>query len=112
MDNWIWIRDAEKNNLVVGTQARILYHVDPATLTAASGAVPAQTAPAPVFRLRLQELFYDLMMNTYFLLIFLFDFVDFNSLSLRLGYCLLMSFDSPHLGNILVRAISMYNNMT
>ena len=22
MDNWIWIRDAEKNNLVVGTQAR------------------------------------------------------------------------------------------
>ncbi len=22
---WIWIRDAEKNNLVVGTQARILY---------------------------------------------------------------------------------------
>lgn len=24
-DNWIWIRDAEKNNLVVGTQARILY---------------------------------------------------------------------------------------
>ena len=25
MDNWIWIRDAEKNNLVVGTQARILY---------------------------------------------------------------------------------------
>ena len=25
MDNWKWIRDAEKNNLVVGTQARILY---------------------------------------------------------------------------------------
>lgn len=25
MDNWIWIRDAEKNALVVGTQARILY---------------------------------------------------------------------------------------
>ncbi|MBR4069832.1 MAG: urocanate hydratase, partial [Bacteroidaceae bacterium] len=25
LDNWIWIRDAEKNNLVVGTQARILY---------------------------------------------------------------------------------------
>ena len=25
MDNWIWIRDAEKNRLVVGTQARILY---------------------------------------------------------------------------------------
>ena len=24
-DNWIWIRDAVKNNLVVGTQARILY---------------------------------------------------------------------------------------
>lgn len=24
-DNWIWIRDAEKNRLVVGTQARILY---------------------------------------------------------------------------------------
>ena len=24
-DNWIWIRDAEKNNLVVGTRARILY---------------------------------------------------------------------------------------
>lgn len=24
-DNWVWIRDAEKNNLVVGTQARILY---------------------------------------------------------------------------------------
>ncbi|MCL2010283.1 MAG: urocanate hydratase [Synergistaceae bacterium] len=24
-DNWAWIRDAEKNNLVVGTQARILY---------------------------------------------------------------------------------------
>jgi len=24
-DNWIWIRDAEKNNLVVGTKARILY---------------------------------------------------------------------------------------
>lgn len=24
-DNWIWIRDAEKNDLVVGTQARILY---------------------------------------------------------------------------------------
>lgn len=24
-DNWIWIRDAEKNNLVVGTQSRILY---------------------------------------------------------------------------------------
>ena len=24
-DNWQWIRDAEKNNLVVGTQARILY---------------------------------------------------------------------------------------
>lgn len=25
MDNWIWLRDAEKNQLVVGTQARILY---------------------------------------------------------------------------------------
>ncbi|MDL2213347.1 urocanate hydratase [Bacteroides sp. OttesenSCG-928-D19] len=25
MDNYIWIRDAEKNNLIVGTQARILY---------------------------------------------------------------------------------------
>lgn len=25
LDNWVWIRDAEKNNLVVGTQARILY---------------------------------------------------------------------------------------
>jgi len=25
MDNWIWIRDAEKNDLVVGTKARILY---------------------------------------------------------------------------------------
>jgi urocanate hydratase len=24
-DNWIWIRDAEKNKMVVGTQARILY---------------------------------------------------------------------------------------
>lgn len=24
-DNWVWIRDAEKNSLVVGTQARILY---------------------------------------------------------------------------------------
>ena len=24
-DNWVWIKDAEKNNLVVGTQARILY---------------------------------------------------------------------------------------
>jgi len=24
-DNWIWIRDAKKNNLVVGTKARILY---------------------------------------------------------------------------------------
>lgn len=24
-DNWVWIRDAEENNLVVGTQARILY---------------------------------------------------------------------------------------
>lgn len=24
-DNWIWIRDAEKNSLVVGTEARILY---------------------------------------------------------------------------------------
>ncbi len=24
-DNWVWIRDAEKNQLVVGTQARILY---------------------------------------------------------------------------------------
>jgi urocanate hydratase len=24
-DNWMWIRDAEKNKLVVGTQARILY---------------------------------------------------------------------------------------
>lgn len=24
-DNWIWIRDAEKNQLVVGTEARILY---------------------------------------------------------------------------------------
>lgn len=25
LDNWIWIRDAKKNGLVVGTQARILY---------------------------------------------------------------------------------------
>ena len=25
LDNYNWIRDAEKNNLVVGTQARILY---------------------------------------------------------------------------------------
>ncbi|MDD3657403.1 MAG: hypothetical protein PHO43_01165 [Lascolabacillus sp.] len=24
-DNWVWIRDAEKNRLVIGTQARILY---------------------------------------------------------------------------------------
>lgn len=24
-DNWMWIRDAEKNNIVVGTQCRILY---------------------------------------------------------------------------------------
>ena len=24
-DNWVWIRDAKKNKLVVGTQARILY---------------------------------------------------------------------------------------
>jgi len=24
-DNWIWIRDAKKNNLVIGTKARILY---------------------------------------------------------------------------------------
>lgn len=24
-DNYIWIRDAEKNKMVVGTQARILY---------------------------------------------------------------------------------------
>ena len=24
-DNWTWIRDAEKNRLVVGTQCRILY---------------------------------------------------------------------------------------
>jgi urocanate hydratase len=24
-DNWVWIRDAKKNRLVVGTQARILY---------------------------------------------------------------------------------------
>ena len=24
-DNYLWIRDAEKNKLVVGTQARILY---------------------------------------------------------------------------------------
>ena len=24
-DNWVWIRDAEKNELVVGTQCRILY---------------------------------------------------------------------------------------
>ncbi len=24
-DNWVWVRDAEKNGLVVGTQARILY---------------------------------------------------------------------------------------
>ncbi|MDD4679762.1 MAG: urocanate hydratase, partial [Clostridia bacterium] len=24
-DNWVWIRDAKKNNLVVGTKARILY---------------------------------------------------------------------------------------
>lgn len=26
LDNWIWIRDAKKNGLVVGTQARILYN--------------------------------------------------------------------------------------
>ena len=25
LDNWVWIRDAKKNGLVVGTQARILY---------------------------------------------------------------------------------------
>ena len=24
-DNWIWVRDAKKNKLVVGTQCRILY---------------------------------------------------------------------------------------
>lgn len=24
-DNWVWIRDAKENKLVVGTQARILY---------------------------------------------------------------------------------------
>ena len=24
-DNYIWVRDAQKNNLVVGSQARILY---------------------------------------------------------------------------------------
>ena len=24
-DNWAWIRDAEKNRMVVGTKARILY---------------------------------------------------------------------------------------
>ncbi|HQP75203.1 MAG TPA: urocanate hydratase [Acidobacteriota bacterium] len=28
-DNWVWIRDAEKNRLVVGTQARILYQDAP-----------------------------------------------------------------------------------
>ena len=59
-------------------------------------------------RLRLQELFYDLMMDTYFL----FDFVDFHLLSLRFGHSLLLSFDSPQLGNILVRAVSVYGNMT
>lgn len=31
-DNWIWIRDAEKNRLVVGTQARILYQDGPGRL--------------------------------------------------------------------------------
>jgi urocanate hydratase len=28
-DNWVWIRDADKNRLVVGTQARILYQDAP-----------------------------------------------------------------------------------
>lgn len=31
-DNWIWIRDAEKNRLVVGTQARIFYQDGPGRL--------------------------------------------------------------------------------
>jgi urocanate hydratase len=31
-DNWVWIRDAEKNRLVVGTQARILYQDAPGRL--------------------------------------------------------------------------------
>lgn len=34
-DNWIWIRDAEKNRLVVGTQARILYQDAEGRLTIA-----------------------------------------------------------------------------
>ena len=35
MDNWIWIRDAEKNRLIVGTQARILYQDAPGRLNIA-----------------------------------------------------------------------------
>ena len=34
-DNWAWIRDAEKNNLVVGTQARILYQDAPGRINIA-----------------------------------------------------------------------------
>ncbi|MDJ0830747.1 MAG: urocanate hydratase [Desulfobacterales bacterium] len=34
-DNWIWIRDAQKNQLVVGTQARILYQDAEGRLTIA-----------------------------------------------------------------------------
>jgi urocanate hydratase len=34
-DNWIWIRDAEKNRLVVGTEARILYQDAEGRLTIA-----------------------------------------------------------------------------
>ncbi len=34
-DNWIWIRDAQKNRLVVGTQARILYQDAEGRLTIA-----------------------------------------------------------------------------
>lgn len=34
-DNWIWIRDAEKNRLVVGTQARILYQDAPGRMNIA-----------------------------------------------------------------------------
>ena len=34
-DNWVWIRDAEKNRLVVGTQARILYQDAEGRLTIA-----------------------------------------------------------------------------
>ena len=34
-DNWVWIRDAAKNKLVVGTQARILYQDAPGRLAIA-----------------------------------------------------------------------------